>query len=109
MSNHGLTSALQETSSLLRSVAAHFWADKIDRLLEVCGHEPSAREAQKILSWYGSMGSFNDLLISTVNGHAVREKDEKAFNDRLAELRELIFSEASELARESDISGSRTA
>lgn len=100
MSNRSLVSALQETSFLLRGVAAHFWAEKIDRLLEACGHEPSSWEAQKILSWYGGMGSFNDLMISTVNGHNVREEDEEELNERLAMLREFVYAEASQLARD---------
>lgn len=100
MANHGLVSALEQTNSLLRGVAASFWANKLDQLLKACGHEPSSRDAQKILSWYGGMGSFNDLLISTINGHDVREEDEELLNDRLAELRELIYVEASKLARE---------
>ncbi len=100
MSNHDLVLALQETSSLLRSVDAPSWADKIDQILEACDHEPSSWTAKKLLSWYGSMGSFADLLISAVNGHNLEEKDEVALNDRLDDLRELIFEKASQLARE---------
>ncbi len=99
MLSSNLASALRESSSLLHRVKAPFWANRVDKLLRECGRGPSSI-GREILSWYGGMGSFGDFQISALNGHIVSEQEESALNDRLDELRESIFEEASRLVRE---------
>lgn len=45
-----------------------------------------------IKSWYGGMGSFNDLYISKEGGDAVAEAEEQAVNHRLKELRTELYT-----------------
>lgn len=47
----------------------------------------------EILSWYGGMGSFNDLVISEYNDHLVESRDEDKLNDELSHLRNQIYKE----------------
>ena len=47
-----------------------------------------------LLSAFGGMGGFNDLLVLRVNGHAIEESQEGAVNTRLAELGSAIWAEA---------------
>jgi len=47
----------------------------------------------EILSWYGGMGSFKDLVISEYNDHLVESRDEDKLNDELSHLRNQIYKE----------------
>jgi hypothetical protein len=58
MGERDLTEALMKMLVLLDSVGETFWTSKVRSVL------PSL-EPDEILSWYGGMGSFNDLLIAT--------------------------------------------
>ena len=98
--NDELLAALEEASALLHGVHETFWASKIDSLLKSCSRSLTGVAAQRILQWYGGMGSFNDLTISRINDHEVGEHEEAEINDRLAVLREEIYAGARRLARE---------
>lgn len=90
--------ALQETRALLYDVSETFWAGKIDELLRRAGSEVSPYDARRALSWFGGMGSFNDLLISPINGHRLEDGEEDRINHRLSDLREQIYLEARHIA-----------
>lgn len=48
----------------------------------------------EILSWFGSMGSLNDVIISEFNEHIISGKSEKALNHDLDILRSRIYDKA---------------
>ncbi|HOA07633.1 MAG TPA: hypothetical protein PK419_05125 [Spirochaetota bacterium] len=54
----------------------------------------------EILSYYGGMGSFNDLYISKLNGHSISEKDESKVNRTISDLSNEIYMLCSEIKRE---------
>jgi hypothetical protein len=83
--------------ALLRSVGETFWADKIQSALKTGGNSIDVYFLEEILSWYGGMGSFNDLMISRYNDHLVDEKDEEKLNDELNRLRSQIYQGATRL------------
>ncbi len=85
--------------TMLRSVGEAFWADKIQAILKRCGGNIDLYLLEEILSWYGGMGSFNDLLISEYNDHLIKGKDEERLNDELNHLRNQIYKEAERLKR----------
>lgn len=85
--------------AFLRSVGETFWADKIQSTLKKGGRSSDIYLIEEILSWYGGMGSFNDLMISRYNDHLVDEKDEEKLNDELNRLRSQIYHEAARLKR----------
>jgi len=85
--------------ALLRSVGETFWAEKIQFALKKGGNSIDIYLLEEILSWYGGMGSFNDIIISRYNDHLVDEKDEEKLNDELYRLRSQIYQEAMRLKR----------
>jgi hypothetical protein len=85
-----LRQVLNETLELLDGAGERFWSEKIRMALG----GPIPR--QQILSWYGGMGSFTDLMLSRVNGHDVRDEDQERLNVRLDKLQSRI----NELARQ---------
>ena len=94
-----LIQLLMTCEALLRSVGESFWADKIHAVLKRGGGSVDLYLLEEILSWYGGMGSFNDLLISEYNDHLVESKDEEKINDELMQLRGKIYKEAVRLKR----------
>jgi hypothetical protein len=87
-----LTKALEDTLVLLDSAGEPFWASKIRGAL-------GSIDRDEILSWYGGMGSFNDLLIATINGHRLKRDQESVTNARLAELRTQVYELATRARR----------
>lgn len=85
--------------ALLRSVEEAFWADKIQAVLKRGGGSLDLYLLDEILSWYGGMGSFNDLMISEYNDHLLKGKDEEKLNSDLNRLKNEIYQEAVRLKR----------
>jgi hypothetical protein len=86
-----LTKALVEVLVLLDGVSEEFWSEKI----LAASREPV--DVSEVLSWYGGMGSFNDLMIAAANGHTVAREAESLVNNRLDELRRSIYELAGAL------------
>jgi len=70
-----LIAALKECEALLRGVGEHFWADKIAAVLGETSGPLAEHRICEVISWFGGMGSFNDLVISTLNGHSFEAPD----------------------------------
>jgi hypothetical protein len=87
-----LAKALEDTLELLDSVGEPFWASKVRGAL-------GSIDLDQILSWYGGMGSFNDLFIATINGHRLKRGQESVTNARLAELRSQVYELATRAKR----------
>jgi hypothetical protein len=85
-----LASQLEDALELLDSVSETFWSSKIREAL-------GAIDPAQVLSWYGGMGSFNDLMIARVNGHHLPREQESAVNSRLSVLRRQIYELATRL------------
>jgi hypothetical protein len=86
-----LRERLEDTMTLLNDVAEPFWSSKIRTALV------GAIDPAEVLSWFGGMGSFNDLFVAAVNGHQVRREHETTVNKRLDVLRTEIHELAKEL------------
>jgi hypothetical protein len=86
--------AMQETVDMLNLYRATPWAAKIEddiRLLE----RGDNHGAERFLSYFGGMGSLNDVWLCEENGHTVPKSAEKQINDQLEKLK----TQAWELAR----------
>ena len=92
-----LLSHLIKCEKLLENVNEKFWSSNIHKVIQQHADEWTFSSIERILSWYGGMGSFNDLIISTYNGHIVDEGDEEKLNDELDVIRDLIYLEAQKL------------
>ncbi len=94
-----LKSSLDEIIALLSEHGERHWLSWAER----CQHELDVHDAaafDHILGAYGGMGSFNDLLILSRNGHVVPPEREAAVNDRLGHLRAAIWTSATGLKHE---------
>jgi hypothetical protein len=91
--------ALDQALGLLRQHGATFWADWLaaDRAGIARGERPAL---EHLLGAFGGMGSFNDLVISPLNGHAIDAADVAEVNDELWAARERIWTAAKGLERE---------
>jgi hypothetical protein len=85
-----LRKLLEDTMILLDSVGETFWSSRIRTAL-------GSNDPTHVLSLFGGMGSFNDLMIAAVNGHQIRGEQEPAVNARLEELRRQIHELATQL------------
>lgn len=99
MRMQSLISNLDMLESHLRSVGEKFWADKIKSILRNDDESLSTYQLDEILSWYGGMGSFSDLVISELNGHSITEKDEDHLNDELSKIRSRIYKDTVSLRK----------
>jgi hypothetical protein len=94
-----LIQLLISCEALLRGVRERFWANKIREVLSKSENGLDLYLLEEILSWYGSMGSINDLIISKHNDHTIDLKDENELNDELSRLRNQIYQEALRLKK----------
>jgi hypothetical protein len=87
-----LRAKLIDIATLLEGIGESGWATK-------ASIAAAARtiDVDEVFSWYGGMGSFNDLVISGLNGHRVERAHESALNTKLDELREMAFKLASSI------------
>lgn len=94
-----LVEQLTACEALLRSAGEEFWASKLSQVLKKNGDKIDLFVIEQILSWYGGMGSFSDLLISKYNGHNLSGRDEREINRELNNLRSAMFIEATKLSK----------
>jgi len=94
-----LIQLLVACEKLLRKVGENFWAEKLLQILKESSSSLDKDLIEEIISFYGGMGSFNDLIISHHNDHVVKEKNENRLNNELAKLRNEIYQEAVRLRR----------
>jgi hypothetical protein len=90
-----LADALEDLSALLRRYGEVGWASKIDDdLFFVRKADPYG--AKRFQTYFGGMGSLNDLVLCRANGHPVAPSEEAELNARL----ETMLSGAYRLAGE---------
>jgi hypothetical protein len=81
-----LRDALRDLLALLEEVRDQFWSEKVRAALERRIVDP-----REVLSWFGGMGSLNDLIISPLNGHVVAPDQEGPANQQLDDVRSSIY------------------
>lgn len=85
-----LCNRLEEAVALLTQVREYHWStwlrEDLDRI-----RDGNIEGLSHLRRAFGGMGSFNDLIISTVNGHQIDPRDYETVNVKLDELRSSIF------------------
>jgi hypothetical protein len=81
-----LREALIKAKILLEGVGETNWSSRLRQAAE-----KSPIDLPTVRSWYGGMGSFNDVLIARINGHHIEPADEQEKNDMLNKLRRQIY------------------
>ncbi len=77
---------LKEMYYLLNSVKEEYWSRKIQDYLE-----ENKDNLSEVSSWYGGMGSLNDLIISPLNNHYIGTEKESILNEKLDDLRDRVY------------------
>ncbi|WP_141134381.1 DUF6966 domain-containing protein [Jannaschia aquimarina] len=90
-----LEGALCNVVELLRESGEDFWKEKLERTL---GDIRMAKKDTEYLqgeieSWFGGMGSLNDLIIAKENGHNVSDEEAATLNRKLDRARLLLYQE----------------
>jgi len=73
-------------ANLLDSASEVWWATKVRDVLSA-----SSIDVDEIISWYGGMGSINDLTISRFNGHAISREQEAPLNEQFDGIRTDLY------------------
>lgn len=98
---HRLLALLDEGITLLHQHGESRWARWMRTVrAEVQMHD--AHGLQRLLQAYGGMGSFNDVVLTHLNGHQIDTKQERTANERLDALRSSMHSEATALLHDLD-------
>ena len=95
-----LCDALRACQSLLNRAGETQWSERIDRVLEEAP-SPEVLDIGDILSWFGGMGSINDLVLCQENGHFVSRSHESATNMEFRGLLDTIHRSAMSIKRAS--------
>jgi hypothetical protein len=93
-----LLKTLSEAESVLSCHGEEHWASWLRRDASLI-QAGDGLGLEHLLSAFGGMGSFNDLILHPVNGHRIRDEETRPVNDRLGKLRSEIFELAEELRR----------
>ncbi len=93
-----LVHTLDETEQLLCHHGERHWEAVVAescRLIEL----RDFAGVQLIRSSFGGMGSFNDLIIHSLNGHSVSDNETDSVNERLRSLQGRIYELSCALSR----------
>lgn len=97
---NSLIKNLIDCKILLESVGELFWSKKIKSILVDGCIIDNLYKIDEIISWYGGMGSFSDLIISKQNGFDIGGESEENINDELHRLRSDIYQASVHIKRE---------
>lgn len=92
-----LTSLLANCQVLLRSVDEEYWTNKIKKISEGSSNGFDNILLGEMSSWCRAMGSFNDSLISELNGHILGGRNEKQLHSKLEEIRAEIYTKLNQI------------
>jgi hypothetical protein len=83
---------LDSCLKLLEGVGESHWSQSIRKAVgQFAESGQSVQLARTVQGWFGGMGSFNDLILSGLNGHNVAPGSETIVNSSLTCLRRSIY------------------
>ena len=97
-----LCERLRETAALLKRAGESHWAAWMDKSLRRIENSDLSG-VDYLLGAYGGMGSFNDLILMSANGHSVSDADYRSVNDRLDALRSEMYQLARDVHRNAEV------
>lgn len=99
-----LCDRLREAADLLRRVGEHHWCDWLEESLRRIENDDFSG-VEHLHGAFGGMGSFNDLIIMSANGHAILNNEYRAVNARLDGLRHELYELAEYIRHNAEITG----
>jgi hypothetical protein len=92
---------LEETIDILKKHGESHWTSWLEkdknRIVQA-----DYSGVEHLLSLFGGIGSFNDLLICKENGHSIEDKQVSSVNDRLKTLTNEIYELAESIRKEAN-------
>ena len=89
---------MDELSSLLESVGEESWSNTIKKARSFLAAS-NYRGIDEAKTWFGTIGTLNDLIIHPVNGHQVLDENLDQVNSRLRELSGNIYHLVQDIER----------
>lgn len=96
-----LLCGLDEAIALLDQHGEGHWAQWM-RTTRAEVQSQDARGLDRLLRAHGGMGSFNDVVLTHLNGHQIDPNEEPWVNERLGALRSSMYENASALRHDLD-------
>lgn len=93
-----LSDALDETLQLLEYYGDIHWSTRLASIAQRL-RQGDQSSLDQVHSVFGGMGSFNDLILSPVNGHTLKESESPEINRQLDQLRSRIYELTRQLRR----------
>jgi hypothetical protein len=93
---------IEKVDELIRLMEKHnekYWSEYFRKAIGMV-KDRNFRGIELILKSFGGMGSFNDLVITRINGHTIQERDEEMVNEKMKELKENIYKLSIEIKHE---------
>ena len=94
-----LMDLLTSCVELLDSTRETYWSGVITTAIKDKKALGEKAFLKGILSWYGAMGSFDDLVISEYNDHHIKGRSEEDVNRELDQVRSAIYREVVSLLK----------
>ena len=94
-----LITQLTVATSMLENVKEEFWAKWLQENLNMI-RQRNFRGVERLLSGFGGMGSFTDLVIHPINGHEILESQISSVNEQFAALRTKLYHLAIKIKHE---------
>jgi hypothetical protein len=91
----GLVKTLEQMAAVLTSCGETYWAAKLRGDLALL-QRGDVYGAERFLTYFGGMGSINDVWLCEMNGHSVTRAREKETNEQFHALRERAWQLAQE-------------
>lgn len=94
-----LLQALDEAISILAKSGEQHWRSWLERDRDRVSNG-DGYGIEHLMTAFGGMGSFNDLVLSNMNGHAGTSEELRIMDDRLYALRDRIWASCRALQRD---------
>jgi len=96
---NALTDKLREACALLVATGEEHWARWMSQSLSEI-ENGNLSGVDQLLNAYGGMGSFNDLILTSYEGHSLDDADCRRWNLQLDSLRSEMYALATKIARQ---------
>ena len=87
MNEMAVIELLEKLHLILKRHGEYHWSNEIRSIL----NSRMSNKRERALGWFGRMGSFSDLYISSLNGHEIEPSEEDQVNSEIEKLREQLY------------------
>lgn len=89
--NQELLAELRSARVILLNVGEENWSGLMQQAIKYLEDGQTIEAKRRILGWFGGMGSFNDLVLCSLNGHKVSDNEYLNLNRRMDRVRSRLY------------------